>query len=291
MKVFISWSGERSKLVAQAVREWLPTVIQAVKPYFSPDDVAKGTRWSSEIALELQASSFGILCVTPDNVDAPWMVFEAGALSKSLDKARVCPLLFNLEPTAISGPLSQFQSARFDKAEVERLVRAMNKELGESALAPNVLDKVFEMWWPHLQTRITQIENTPAPEGKTSREPADMLDELLALSRNIATAVQARRGPVSQLRPLNQNTLDALVADWRELVHIAASSSDENLIAAVVGLRRPIGMMLRRIGASRTASAFYATPAEFFLSGGSPAPEFSSDEHDIEQTSENSNKD
>ena len=30
--VFISWSGERSKWVAEAMREWLPIVLQAARP-------------------------------------------------------------------------------------------------------------------------------------------------------------------------------------------------------------------------------------------------------------------
>jgi hypothetical protein len=40
MKVFISWSGEQSKEIAEAFRNWLPGVLQAEKPYFSPDDIA-----------------------------------------------------------------------------------------------------------------------------------------------------------------------------------------------------------------------------------------------------------
>ena len=59
MKVFITWSGERSRAVAELIRKWLPGVLQTVKPYFSPDDVAKGSRWSTEIAKELEQSSVG----------------------------------------------------------------------------------------------------------------------------------------------------------------------------------------------------------------------------------------
>lgn len=60
MKVFISWSGERSRAVGDVLRRWFPSVLQAVRPYFSPDDVAKGTRWSAEIAKELEASRDGL---------------------------------------------------------------------------------------------------------------------------------------------------------------------------------------------------------------------------------------
>ena len=70
MKVFISWSGDTSFKVAEVLKEWLPCIIQDVEPYFSSADIDKGARWSSDIAKELEAADFGILCVTKDNIDS-----------------------------------------------------------------------------------------------------------------------------------------------------------------------------------------------------------------------------
>lgn len=92
-KVFISWSGELSRQLAEAVRNWLPGVLQYVKPYFTPDDIEKGTKWSTETIKELEESEIGILCLTRDNLNKPWILFEAGALSKNFGKAKVCTLL------------------------------------------------------------------------------------------------------------------------------------------------------------------------------------------------------
>ena len=89
MKVFLSWSGSRSHKVALVFRDWLPSVIQEIVPYVSSEDIDKGARWSTDIAKELSDSKFGILCVTRDNINAPWLTFEAGALSKTMDKAFV----------------------------------------------------------------------------------------------------------------------------------------------------------------------------------------------------------
>lgn len=98
--------------------EWLPQVIQVLEPYVSSEDIDKGARWSVDIAKELEASTYGIICVTPENVDAPWINFEAGALSKTLDRARVSPLLFGLKPSDIKGPLLQSQGTVADKNDI-----------------------------------------------------------------------------------------------------------------------------------------------------------------------------
>jgi len=86
-KVFISWSGDLSRKVAESLRQWLPGVLQYVKPYFTPDDIEKGARWGPDITKELDQSQVGVICLTRDNLEKPWILFEAGALSKSFDKA------------------------------------------------------------------------------------------------------------------------------------------------------------------------------------------------------------
>ena len=77
MNLFISWSGEKSRSVAEALRDWLPFVINAVKPWMSAADIEKGARWSSDLAYQLKETRAGIICLTRDNLEAPWVLFEA----------------------------------------------------------------------------------------------------------------------------------------------------------------------------------------------------------------------
>src|SRR5215831_199016 len=89
MKVFIHWSGDRSKQLAEAIHWWLPNVLQFVKPYFSPADIEKGARWANDISKELEQSKIGIIAMTEENLASPWIMFEAGAISKVVGVRRL----------------------------------------------------------------------------------------------------------------------------------------------------------------------------------------------------------
>lgn len=184
MKIFISWSGKLSQELGNALKEWIPDVLQAVHPYFTPEDIQKGERWSSEIAKELEESMFGIFCVTSENLNSGWMHFEAGAISKSKDDAQVCPILFNLRPTDLTGPLQQFQATVFSEEEMLKLMRAINAKLGDQALTDARLERQFSRWWPELEKQINSIlEQQIAPSEKPARSNRELLEEILTIVR------------------------------------------------------------------------------------------------------------
>lgn len=192
MKVFISWSGTTSHRVAVVLREWLPSVIQSVEPYVSSEDIDKGARWSTDIAGELHASAYGVICLTSANVAAPWINFEAGALGKSIDKGRVSPFLFRLKRSEVEGPILQFQSTVLERSDVFKLLESINDACGIEGLEPSRLEKSFSVWWPQLEKQLNEIpeeESEPArlseaagetPGGEASR----VLEEILELTRN-----------------------------------------------------------------------------------------------------------
>lgn len=190
MKVFISWSGERSKKVALVFRDWLPTVIQAIDPFVSSEDIEKGARWNTDIAQELRESSFGLICVTKDNLNSQWLNFEAGALSKTIDNSYVAPLLFDVKPSELSGsPISQFQATSFSKEDMKRLIETLNNATGNS-LNSTRLDKAFELCYPDLENYITALQEESSEEKddtggeKISNFDPNILEELLETSRN-----------------------------------------------------------------------------------------------------------
>ena len=182
-RVFLSWSGELSHKLADAIRSWLPSVVQFARPYFTPTDIEKGTKWSNEISLKLAECNTGIICLTKENLERPWILFEAGALSKNIERSRVCTLLFDVESSELTGPLTVFQNTKFEKLEFKALVKGINDLGGEAKLDDPVFDDVFEMWWPKLKEKIDSvIANHKSPKA-TKRSERDMLEEVLELTR------------------------------------------------------------------------------------------------------------
>jgi hypothetical protein len=57
-KIFISWSGERSRQVGLVFRKWLPTVINYLKPWVSDVDLPKGAEWSQQCQRRLNIPQF-----------------------------------------------------------------------------------------------------------------------------------------------------------------------------------------------------------------------------------------
>jgi hypothetical protein len=203
MKIFLSWSGDLSLKIALAFRDWLPSVIQAVKPYVSSEDIDKGTRWSTDIAKELEASLYGILCITPSNMSAPWINFEAGALSKTIDKANVSPFLFNVKRSEVQGPLLQFQSTVNEKEDVARLITSINRRLEpKDKLDDTLLSKSFDVWWPQLREQLDALPPEDDQQSLVLRAEATnkdaILEELLELARNQQKLL---RSPESLLPP------------------------------------------------------------------------------------------
>ena len=203
MDVFISWSGPQSKQVAEALRLYLPSMIQAIKPWLSSSDVEAGARWATDIAENLQKSKVGVLCLTPANLDAPWIHFEAGALAKTIEHTYVCPFLTDLKETDVKGPLTQFQMKSADEEGTRGLLETLNRALNENALHADALTAAFSMWWPKLKEKLEAIpQEEPSPK---KRPVQDMLEELLELARR-------------QARPTNSFTAERIARDTMRYV-------------------------------------------------------------------------
>jgi len=181
MNVFISWSGERSKRVALLLDEWLQCVLQRVKPFMSSKDIDRGSLWFSEINDQLKNTTIGVICLTKENINKPWILFESGALLKGLSSNRVCTFLIDLQTSDIGDPLAQFNHTLPNKEGVWSLIQTLNNGDIENRIGEKILDRIFETYWPQFELEFKKIiEDTV--EGKAIKkkdEDSEILYEIL----------------------------------------------------------------------------------------------------------------
>jgi len=189
MKIFISWSGEKSKEIAEFLKNWIEQIIQVAEPWISVD-IEKGKRWNTEISDKLENSKVGIFCITKDNLNSPWILFEAGAISKSKDSF-VCTFLVDVNPTDLTGPLSLFQATKFKKDDVFKLLSTINQSIskaGGKSLTIDNLKALFEIFYPKLEEKINQtLESNESTKNNESeiRTERELLEESVAILRQI----------------------------------------------------------------------------------------------------------
>ncbi|WP_062945261.1 TIR domain-containing protein [Rhizobium leguminosarum] len=224
MRIFASWSGSESRQVAELLRSWIPHVIQDAEVYVSSQDIAKGERWLSNVGSHLSEIDFGIVAVTPTNLNAPWIQFEAGALSKSV-RSRLIPLLCGLNAfEASNNPLTQFQYAVVSEEELFRVVEQVNS----ACVRP--LDEVrlkttFGKWVPDFFASYNAIDFSP-PASADDAKPHDRLDTI----ENALNSIMKQMRDIS-IR-IDKRTIDAIESNLASsLIHIPGASGLAGLYA------------------------------------------------------------
>lgn len=190
MDIFISWSGERSKAVAELLKTWLKCVVQASKPWVSSQNISPGTVWFAQISERLNSSSIGIVCLTQENKNNPWILFEAGALAKGLADTRVCTFLIDLTTTDIQPPLSMFNATSPNREGLWMLVQQVNAGLKENSLDQDTLQAVFDTYWPQFEEGLRNaLDNYPLGERQPERSPESLLTEILQTTRGLSSRI------------------------------------------------------------------------------------------------------
>lgn len=190
MKIFISWSGDLSKSVAEILKKSLPLVIQVIDPFVSSNSIDKGELWDTRITQELADADFCIVCLTKENVKAPWVNFEAGAISQKFN-SKVSALLVDIKPSDIEGPLSRFQATSIVEKDFFALFESINKNL-DRPLSSEILKDAFSKEWEHIDEKIKAeaekfAKSKPKDKEKTKTNEDKALEEILTLVRRQST--------------------------------------------------------------------------------------------------------
>ena len=161
MEIFISWSGSSSRLIAEALRDNLPSLFKSIKVWMSGSDILPGALWQEELTRHLKRTEFGVLCLTPENINAHWILYEAGALSKSLENhISIVPYLCGVKIESVPPPIKQFQCTYADKAGTRRLVDAIAAALDDKNSIRKITPRRFNYWYKILRLELQKLPHT-----------------------------------------------------------------------------------------------------------------------------------
>lgn len=201
MNLFIVWSGDLSERAAGLLGQWFTQLMPWIKVHVPSGDSYGGMGWFSKEWKALQSAEFGILILTKENLNSPWLLFEAGVLFNKLDRPSIFPVVVDLSIADLSGPLAQFQAVRADQEGISKLAQAINLkslEARQGGFEGETLKEAFEASWPGFESSLT-IQK-PESQRQRMRSDREVLYEILELSRTIARNVESQKMP--EIEPL-----------------------------------------------------------------------------------------
>ena len=174
------------------------------------------------------------MCLTPANQASPWLLFEAGALTKHME-GRACGLLLgDLGAADVSGPLAQFQHRQFNEKDCLALVKDINSK-ANSPLDDAQLVMIFDKWWPDLENAYqANLKSVSEAVAVPRRDDRDILEEILLRMRALESPgdrPSAGTVPIHSSASLLGNLFDSaakpLVHSQRDLLHKIAKGKRE----------------------------------------------------------------
>lgn len=188
--LFLCWSGQRSKHVADALKHYFMHVFERAKRSdtvprveMSETLIAKGAPWSAQLLTNLEDAGAGIVCLTPENRRSAWLHFEGGAIAtrkrrhdRETGNVESAPndlygFLFTIDSAQIDGPLALFQATVYrrdyerDREELARLTTAVlrrfeqcDNETGYADLLDALMGRLRELQFVAFRDMLPALE-------------------------------------------------------------------------------------------------------------------------------------
>lgn len=185
MKVFISWSKDKSRRLAIATKKFIQNTLgNSIEIFFSPD-MYKGTCVDHEIHDNLLKSDKCIVCITSENFKNPWLMYEAGVVYGAHyaipGGGIVIPLLFEHIPdwsSWVDKPLNRYVpiQIRNDKNNYKQSRDEFRQFIEELAHASGIEIKNFSKNW---NTYIKEVQAILKREQMIPDACRDLVDQIM----------------------------------------------------------------------------------------------------------------
>jgi hypothetical protein len=184
MLVFISWSGEASKTMAEGLKAFLQLTLGRCTPWVSSVDIEAGTKWTEELRAKIKNAGYCVVCVTSENATKPWINYEVGAIREGFEK-RTSPWLLDIRPEQLEKlPLSSVQGTSTSREDTYKMIVEINQLLAEPHPA-TVIDQQFEAHWTGLSKSLADAKLKVTTPTVEKRKLEDVLKELVLNTRTL----------------------------------------------------------------------------------------------------------
>lgn len=185
MKIYISWSKEKSLEYAKKTKEMLNKINPMDEIFVSESDINGGEDVQKKIITNIRECDKVILCFTNENKKSPWLLFEAG-FARGLNKI-VIPVLFDEDKEWHSwkdNPMNIVRELNFNKGDLRRCLsecfdfslNLQNKKVvddyiksidtirEQNQIVPSECEELIE----NISNNSTFIVNSPSYEQQTA---------------------------------------------------------------------------------------------------------------------------
>jgi tetratricopeptide (TPR) repeat protein len=170
--------------------------------------ISAGSEWLKWIHDQVSSSRFTAVLLTPNSVDKPWLMWEAGAVSgvslATKEESTVIPLVYRLSMEQIPSPLRSRQAALGeDRNAMTSVLNSLNKTV---SVRPATFSNLVDSFLPTYLERVQKVlAETPPPLTESAIQ--DWLDRIEYFERT------GRRSEVRQLHRAMVNVFDPGAAD------------------------------------------------------------------------------
>ena len=159
-RIFVSWSGDNSKQIAKQLKLTLEDGIfkdTDLECFVSDTDISSGDDWWNKIKTELKECSMGIVCITKENLKAPWIYYESGAMVAH--DIKVIPLLFNCSFKLLNDtPIHSKNMVDFyNQDKFLKMIKDINKELSILSIPDSSLDAISTVQYNIMIDKLSPI--------------------------------------------------------------------------------------------------------------------------------------
>jgi hypothetical protein len=226
--VFLSWSGQQSKMVAEFLKELIEDVVYGSKVYFSDKDIKTGEDWRASIDEAIKSSIFGFVIMTKENQNSSWLNYEAGSLASEFDK-RVSALLVNISGEELGDhPLKKYQFDFFNQEKLPNIIEDIAYKIEGSSHDKSRTLKLIESQKKVINDKIkTLLDYLPSEKITKENSLLDKIYSSLINQQNIINDIKYQQSLMNRRIELI-NTRDKNKSEYEYSIRISIERN-ENL--------------------------------------------------------------